>query len=244
MRNLRNISSLQSGGLIGCGVLSLMLLLGASSTSVGQTTYYVASNGSDGSDGRSAGTPFQTLAKASSLSLQPGDQILFRRGDTFRGTLFVRQSGAADRPIVIDAYGSGSKPVIAGSVPVGNWTTTGNNTWQATCAECGSAVTGLYRNGSVLPLGRYPNLSDANKGYLTVGSHSGKTQLTSQQGLPGNWTGGEVVVRPVQWIMDRAPITGQNGNMLSINNNSNYTLSDGYGFFIQNHPATLDQSGE
>ncbi len=51
-------------------------------------------------------------------------------------------------------------------------------------------------------------------------------------------------MRPVQWIMDRAPITGQNGNTLSINNNSNYTLSDGYGFFIQNHPATLDQSGE
>ena len=95
-----------------------------------------------------------------------------------------------------------------------------------------------------MPLGRYPNLSDANRGYLTVQSHSGKNQLTSQQGLPANWTGGEVVVRPTLWIMDRALITGQNGNTLSLNNNSSYNLADGWGFFIQNHPATLDQTGE
>ena len=209
-----------------------------------QTTYYVASTGNDANSGQSVDLPFQTLGKINSLSLQAGDAILFRRGDTFRGSLVIRQSGNASKPIVIDAYGSGDIPILAGSVPVTNWTSVGNNVWQADCPSCGSRVTGLYRNAVALPLGRYPNLSDATKGYLTVQSHSGKTQLTSQQGLSTNWTGGEAVIRPTQWILDRATITQQNGNTLSLTNTSSYDLADGWGYFIQNHPATLDQVGE
>ena len=136
--------------------------------------------------------------------LQPGDQVLLRRGDTFRGGLHIRQSGSSTQPIVVDGYGSGNKPVLAGSVPVTNWTPIGNNVWQADCPTCGDRMTGLYRDNAALPLGRYPNLSAANKGYLTVQSHVGKTQLASQQSLSTNWTGGEVVFRPVQWILNRA----------------------------------------
>ncbi|GAB4024867.1 hypothetical protein GCM10028773_48790 [Spirosoma koreense] len=209
-----------------------------------QTNYFVASNGNDNNDGRSSANPFQTLAKVNSLSLRPGDVIQFRRGDTFRGTLVINQSGTSGAPIGIDAYGSGARPVLAGSALVSNWTSVGANLWQASFQAGGSRVSGVYNNGVALPLGRFPNLNTTNKGYLTVQSHSGKTQLTSQQGLSTNWTGGEVVVRAQKWITDRATITQQNGNTLSLSNSSNYDLSDGWGFFIQNHPATLDQSGE
>ena len=225
------------------GVTAFALLL-ASQLAWAQTTYYVASNGSDANNGRSSGSAFQTISKVNTLSLRPGDAILLRRGDTFRGTLQISQSGSSGSPIVIDAYGSGNKPVISGSVPVSGWNRVNGNVWQASCAACGSQVTGVYRNETALPLGRYPNLSDANKGYLTIQSHNGNNQFTSQQGLSTNWTGGEVVERPVQWILDRSPITGQNGNTLTINNTSSYGLSDGWGFFIQKHPATLDQTGE
>ena len=226
------------------GCFLVVLLSVAGQLARAQTTYYVAATGNDANDGRSMGSPFQSLAKVNTLTLRAGDAVLLRRGDTFRGTLSINQSGSAGNPIVVDAYGSGNKPVIAGSVPVSGWSRTGN-VWQASCPACGDQVTGVYRNGAALPLGRYPNLSDANRGYLTVQSHSGKNQLTSQQGLSANWTGGEVVVRPTLWIMQRAPITGQNGNTLSLNNgSSNYELADGWGFFIQNHPATLDQPGE
>ena len=221
-----------------------LLLTGGLSATFGQTTYYVANSGSDSNNGRSGDSPFQTVEKVNSLSLQPGDQVLFRRSDTFRGGLKITHSGSSGSPIVIDAYGSGNKPILSGSVPITNWTNAGNNTWEANCPACGSQVTGLYRNQEALSLGRYPNLSDANWGYLTVQSRNGKTQLTSQQSLTTNWTGGEVVVRPTLWILDRAPITNQDGNTLTINNNSSYTLNDGWGFFIQNHPATLDQTGE
>lgn len=240
----RNVSSLKSGWLAGCGLLSLLVLLSCASAGFSQTTYYVAAAGNDANSGRSADAPFQTLAKLSSLSLQPGDAILLKRGDTFRGTLFIRQSGSSDRPIVVDGYGSGNKPIIAGSVPVSNWNNVGNNTWQASCPSCGDRVTGLYRNGATLPLSRYPNLSDGSKGYLTVQSHNGNSQITSQQGFPANWTGGEVVFRPRQWIINRALITQQNGNTLTFSNNNLYGITDGYGFFIQNHSAALDQTGE
>lgn len=226
-------------------LLSLVLLVSALSIAIGQNTYYVSSNGNDINDGRSTNTPFRTLDKINTLALQPGDKILLRRGDTFRGMLTIQQSGNVANPISVDAYGIGEKPAIAGSVPITGWSNIGTNLWQATCSLCGDAITGLYNGKSVLPLGRYPNLSDPNKGYLTIQSHAGKNQFVSQQTLPADFTGGEVVYRPVLWILNRAIITQQSNGTLTIDNSSStYDLQDGWGYFIQNHPSTLDQNGE
>lgn len=215
----------------------------------GQTTYYVAANGQDTNPGTTADAPLQNLAKVNQLSLQPGDAVLFRRGDTFRGTLLIRQSGTSSQAIVFDAYGSGPKPTLAGSVAVTIWSNMGGNIWQAACPDCGNTVTGVFQNETSLPLGRYPNSNTSNKGYLTIGSHTGQNQIVSQEHLPDNinWVGGEAVMRPTQWIIDRATIQQQSGDVLSLTNylnSSGYQPSDGWGYFIQNHPATLDQNGE
>ncbi|MBO0939685.1 right-handed parallel beta-helix repeat-containing protein [Fibrella sp. HMF5335] len=226
------------------GVFGLIGLLGNSLSATAQTTYYVASSGNDNNNGLSAAAPFQSLSKVNSLPLQAGDQVLFRRGDTFRGTLLLTRAGSAAQPVVFDAFGSGSKPVLAGSLPIGNWTSLGNNIWQASASVLGGQVTGVYSNGTALPLGRYPNLNAANRGYITIQSHMGNAQLTSRDALPGDFTGGEAVIRSTQWILDRAYITGQSGNTLTLNSSSTYNIADGFGFFVQNHPATLDQTGE
>lgn len=223
-------------------VLSLLVL--TTTLTLAQQTYYVAAAGHDAHDGHSPATPFRSLDRVNALQLQPGDSLRFRRGDTFRGTLTLRRSGAAGRSIVVDAYGAGAKPVLAGSALVTGWTALGGNVWQAPCPTCGSRVTGLYRAGNPLPLGRYPNFDAPNRGYLTVQSHVGKSGLSSQQPLPAALTGAEVVVRKTQWIIDRALITAQRGNTLTLRGESNYDLADGWGFFVQNHPATLDQPGE
>lgn len=216
------------------------------SAALAQTTYYVAATGNDANTGRSPATPFLSLAKVNSLALQAGDSVLFRRGDTFRGTLVIRRSGSAARPIVFSAYGSGAKPILAGSVPVTNWTNVGGNVWQASCASCGPTVTGVYRNDTALPLGRYPNYDAPNKGYLTILAHTERYQIFSVERLPAgiDWKGGEVVMRPTQWILDRAIIDHQYGDALNLINNSTYYPADGWGFFIQSHPAALDQNGE
>lgn len=222
----------------------LIFLVISFRTVFGQQVYYTATNGNDANNGLSTSTPFRTLSKINTTALVPGDQVLFRRGDTFRGTLDLTWSGSAVNPITFGAYGTGARPIIAGSSLLTNWVNTGNFIWQTTCPDCGTVVTGLYADQVSQPLGRFPNANTVNRGYLTVQSHTGKNTLVSQQSLTTNWVGGEVVVRSNYFIIDRAPITQQSGNTLTLNNTSAYDLTDQFGFFIQNHPATLDQQGE
>ena len=224
--------------------LALYIFFITYSVNSAQTTYYVASTGNDSNDGRSMARPFQGLDKVNNLSLQPGDAVLFRRGDTFRGTLMIRQSGSSGKSIVYDAFGNGPKPTLTGSVAVTTWSNMGGNIWQAACPTCGNTVTGLFQNETPLPLGRYPNADAPNKGTLTIQSHTEKYQLVSQDHLANNWLGAEVVMVPAAWIIDRAVVTQQNGDVLNLRNTSTYYLRDGSPFFFQNHPATLDRNGE
>ena len=211
-----------------------------------QAKYYVSATGNDGNAGTSSAQAFQSLGKVSSLPLQAGDSVFFKRGDTFRGTLQISRSGSAGRPVVFAAYGTGAKPVLSGSLPVTGWTRSAANAnvWQTNCSACSDRVTGLHRSEVALPLGRYPNASAPNKGYLTIYSHNQKYQIVSVETLPLGFAGGEVAMRPTQWIIDRAVIDAQYDNALNLFNYSNYYPGDGWGFFIQNHPKTLDQQGE
>lgn len=86
------------------------------------TTYYVDSlNGSDTNDGLSEASAWQTYARAHSArnTLGAGDQILFKRGETYNVTAnqsfhfsAANTSGADGNPITIGAYGSGDKPIL------------------------------------------------------------------------------------------------------------------------------------
>ena len=59
--------------------------------------------------------PFNSLADVNALVLAPGQQVLFRRGSTCTGGLAPRGTGAPGRPIVIGAYGRGTRPRIVGT---------------------------------------------------------------------------------------------------------------------------------
>lgn len=99
--------------------VSLTVTAGETSASDGFTvakgtshTYYVSSSGSDTNDGLSPEKPFKTIDKLNSLTFVPGDQILFKTGDTFVGMFKPRGSGAEGAPIVVSSYGGDSRPVI------------------------------------------------------------------------------------------------------------------------------------
>ena len=87
------------------------------------SVYYVdAINGKDTYTGL-AGTytsgttgPWQTLAKVNSKTFKAGDQVLFQRGDVWRGQLVTR-SGSSSGRITYGAYGDPSlaKPLFLGS---------------------------------------------------------------------------------------------------------------------------------
>ncbi len=81
------------------------------------TTYYVDPSSASGTANGQLATPWKTLAQVSSNmgSFQPGDFILFKRGETFSGTLTVSRSGTISAPITFGAYGSGAKPKFTGT---------------------------------------------------------------------------------------------------------------------------------
>lgn len=80
------------------------------------TTYYVdAAAGNDNNTGMSQGSAWQTLTKVNNTTFQPGDQILFKAGGVWNGTLYPKGNGASGSPITIDMYGSGNKPLINGN---------------------------------------------------------------------------------------------------------------------------------
>ncbi len=69
----------------------LLLLLLVFSTSLFGSNYYISNSGSDSNTGTSKTDAWETLDKvnASMASFNPGDSILFKRGDTFIGTLTI-----------------------------------------------------------------------------------------------------------------------------------------------------------
>ena len=92
------------------------------------TNYYFSSVSGDdsrtGAQAQNPATPWKTLSKLNSFfsSLSAGDSVLFKRGETFYGSIVVSKSGTAANPIRFGAFGSGAKPIISGFTTVNTWT--------------------------------------------------------------------------------------------------------------------------
>jgi hypothetical protein len=101
----------------------IFLILFFTVTLSAQTTYYVADDGDDANDGITQEEPWATPNKIYSFSnFQPGDSILFKRGDVFGGQILDTLQGSVGSPIVIGAYGTGAKPIIYGDLREVTWT--------------------------------------------------------------------------------------------------------------------------
>jgi hypothetical protein len=109
---------------------ALLLLLSAIGTQA-RTFHVDAARGDDAQDGLKPETAWRSLARVNRASLAPGDRVLFRRGQTWRGQL-IPQSGAASGVITYGAFGEGIKPVLLGSVAADraeDWQSAGEGIW-------------------------------------------------------------------------------------------------------------------
>ena len=108
----------------------LLLLL---SSNLLSTNYYVDSKfGNDLNTGLSSSDPFQTIKRVRSLSLIPGDSILFKCGSKWREEFVIDFSGTLNDPIYIGSYGYGNKPLIMGSEKVSSiWERIDKDIWMA-----------------------------------------------------------------------------------------------------------------
>ncbi len=85
-------------------------------------TYYIdARGGEDSNSGTSENAPWKTIAKINRWLFHPGDNILFKRGATWREKLIPPSSGIAGKFITFGDYGTGHKPVVKGSDLITMW---------------------------------------------------------------------------------------------------------------------------
>jgi hypothetical protein len=89
-----------------------LLVITLLSSSLYSATYYLDSNlGNDAYNGLSESTPWKTINKVNQRNFTTGDQILFKRGQTFIGQInLTSDSGTTGQPILISAYGDTSLP--------------------------------------------------------------------------------------------------------------------------------------
>lgn len=218
----------------------LLIFLVVFSNTIFATKYYVSSSlGKDTNSGLSESSPWKTLTKVNSTKFYPGDEIRFKRGDTWVGSLTASSSGTGKKSAIIYAwYGSGYMPKITGFQTITGWKSLGNGVYSAPTTASNS-LNMVTVNGVSTPRGRYPNNS-----YLSFETHSGKLSVTDLQltSTP-NWTGADIVVRSARWRLEKKTITSHLGNTLTFLSLSS-TPTDGYGYFITNDLKTLDQVGE
>ena len=72
------------------------------------TAYYVSEKGDDRADGLTPETAWRTPSRVTAAEFLPGDAVLFKRGELFRGQIVTRSG------VTYAAYGEGEKPKIYG----------------------------------------------------------------------------------------------------------------------------------
>lgn len=79
-------------------------------------TYYVDSvQGADDNAGTAPEAPWKSLEKVNATTFHPGDRIRLKSGSVWKGQLWPKGSGSEGKPISLDMYGGGVKPVIQGA---------------------------------------------------------------------------------------------------------------------------------
>ena len=166
------------------------------------TTYYVAANGNDAANGTTQSTPWRTLSKVSSMTFGPGDQILFRAGDTFTGVLAPRGSGSASARITFGRYGAGQRPILngAGAVPATIQITESSNLTITDLEITNSASARAYRSG-ILITTPAAGLANISLRFLTIRDITGDP-YTGQGNFPAAACGGISVTSAGERVVD------------------------------------------
>ena len=251
---LKRFSCLLAIGLI---VLSHALPAEARRKAATPVTYYVANAGSDSNNGLSEAAPFAHVDKVNTLDLQPGDRVLFKCGDTWRADpLTITRPGRAGQPIVFSSYpqGCANQPVLSGSQPITGWTASGSaNLFYAVLNSGANAgkfpngVNQLFRNGTRLTLGRWPNIDDPlyDHGYSTIESQPGARQITDLQLPAADWSGAVAHIRGMRWFILNRQVNNRSGQSLNLGADLDcWGGCTGWGYFLNNSLAALDQDGE
>jgi len=171
--------------------------------------------------------------------------IVFQRGSTRNTSILVSKDS-----ITFASYGSGEKPKLSTLTTATNWTK--RSTTDVYVTKVTNSITPeiLTVNGVQFAKGRTPNANrfvNLYADYYHIDSHSGTTQITDSEcnAATTDWDNAEIVIRTgnhMNWL--KSTISNHTGTTLTFTNSASLTITDGYGYFIQNDLRTLDQFGE
>lgn len=212
------------------------------------TDYYVKTGGNDGAAGTSDGTAWATITKVNTEwaagTFAPGDKIYFNRGNTFYGSIVVKESGASGSPITIGAYGTGDKPIIYGFTTLTSWTDEGGGIYsKAVTPE--SSINMVTIDDVEFAMGREPDSEYSTYETAVTNEYITDNEIVDESVT--DWTGAEAVIRKNDYLMNRCSITSHVNQTLyytDLGAGTTYPLTATFGYFIQNDLKTLDTYGE
>jgi len=140
---------------------------------VSATNYYVKNGGDNTKSGLDDVNAWETIAKVNSVSFNAGDNIYFKKGDIFIGTLTPASSGTFGNYITFGAYGTGVKPILTPNNVVAGitWTVHSGDIWKTTDIP--------YNPGNILIdwEDKIPKINDANWTTAYSGHYGGLNSL-------------------------------------------------------------------
>lgn len=226
----------------------------------GGVYYYVSSvSGSDANPGTSSALPWKSIIPVTNTLYNPGDTILFKRGEVFYGQLSLKgtgKSGTTNNPITFGAYGIGVNPQITGFSNITSWVNTGGNIWESSTGVTPlTTLNAVMVNSSNTARGRWPKVT-ADPHYrfdVTTNATSGSLltnsivcyQLTNSTYSPPTivWTNAEVVIWDADYTIDKHPVTNQVGGIVYFTGGDR-KLDEADGLFMQEDLRCLTAQNE
>jgi parallel beta-helix repeat protein len=209
-------------------------------------TYYVKNGGSDGAAGTSDATAWGTITKVNTVwaagTFAPGDSILFKRGNTFYGTITISESGTIGSPIILGAYGTGDKPIITGLSTLSDWTLYSGNIYQASVSGAEAETNMVLIDGISTAMGRYPDAGT----WLTYTTATSSSITDPELPDSPNWTGAEIAINKYDWVIDRCLVTSHStgGSLQFTNLGGTGGLDPNRKYFFQNDIRCLTTTNE
>ncbi len=111
--------------------------------------YYLDCSANQNGNGTET-SPWNSLLSVNAFAFRPGNHLLLSRGTACNGSLAPQGSGAPNAPIVIDAYGTGSQPVINGGGAEEAFKLFNQQYWEVNNLEItGGTRYGVYISGNI-----------------------------------------------------------------------------------------------
>jgi len=199
--------------------------------------YFISAKGNDNNNGLTENSSFQSISKINSLKLNPGDHVLFHKGDSFPGELNIRFSGTENQPISIGSYGSGTKAILTGAIAVSDWKSEKNNQFSTRFSQ---KVYQVFFSDSWMNLARIPA-----SGFFTIEDGDKNNLLdTKNLRLSYDLTGATARIRAVNWQYETAQVYSHSDGRITFAESMMYQCNPRYGYILDNKSEFLTEPGQ